>query len=236
MVPPNGDSLVTGWAWRAQALLFDMDGTLVDSTSVVEGLWAEFAHRYDLDPAVVISYAHGRQTPDTVARFLPSGVDRAAVVGWLEAEELGRMDGVIEIAGAAALLATLDETAAAVAVVTSAPRELALRRLRAAGIRAPSLVVTAEDVSSGKPSPEGYVRAATALGRRPQDCVVFEDAEAGIQAALAAGAATVVVGGHVGPATAGLPRIRDFRQLTVTAADSGDALLEVSPADVPFPA
>lgn len=226
MTHQHGEPLPIGHVWRARGLLFDMDGTLVDSTSVVESLWVEFAQRYDLDPGEVIRYAHGRQTPDTVARFLPPGEDPVVVVRWLEGEELHRLDGVVEVAGAARFLASLGTTM--IGVVTSAPRQLALRRLVAAGIAPPDLLVTAEDVAKGKPSPEGYLRAASALGLLARECVVFEDAEAGLLAARAAGSPAVVVGGHVSPTTAGLPRIRDFVDLVVTVAEADGAALEIS--------
>lgn len=158
-----------------------------------------------------------------MARYVPPAVDVRAAVQWLQAEELVRLDGVTEVAGAAALLGRLDP--ARVAVVTSAPRELALRRLMAPGITPPDLLVSAEDVATGKPSPEGYLRAAVAVGVRPDACVVFEDAEAGIRAALAAGAETVVVGGHASSTTVRLPRIDTFHDLTVTVAEACRAVV-----------
>ncbi|MDR6611770.1 HAD-IA family hydrolase [Leifsonia sp. 1010] len=196
----------------AAGFLFDMDGTLVDSTAVVESVWTAFADRYGLDATALLAYAHGRQAVDTVAHFLPALTDeeRAELVGALVAEEVTRTDGIVEIPGAVALLRRLVADGAPVAVVTSAPRELAVGRLRAAGVPVPDVLVAAEDVSRGKPDPEGYLRAAEQLGVPIGDCVVFEDAEAGIAAAVASGAQVVVVGSHESAVTAGLDRLTDY--------------------------
>ncbi len=104
-------------------------------------------------------------------------------------------------------------------MVTSASRELARLRMQAAGVTVPEALVAAEDVEVGKPSPEGYLRAAALLGVDPADCVMFEDAEAGLQAAVASGGQVVVVGDHVSATTEGLPRIADFTGLTVSRVD-----------------
>ncbi len=105
------------------------------------------------------------------------------------------------------------------ALVTSAGRELARARLTGAGVRVPDLLVTAEDVANGKPHPDGYLLAASRLGVDPADAIVYEDAEAGIQAGLAAGMRVVVVGDHASDATVGLPRVRDHRGTTVEVRD-----------------
>ena len=201
----------------AAAALFDMDGTLVDSHAVVESLWAGFADRYEVDLDALLAYSHGRQTVDTVARVLPSGIDPGPGIEELEAGGLDRLDEISEVAGAAALLTGLRGTP--VAVVTSAPRDLTIRRLEAVGIPVPEVLVCAEDVHEGKPSPEGYLRAAELLGADPGDCVAFEDAEAGLRAAVASGAQVVVVGPHASPITGGLPRVGHLRDVAVTVAD-----------------
>lgn len=199
------------------AFLFDMDGTLVDSTAVVEQVWAEFADRYDVDPEKVLRYAHGRLTIDTVRHFLPPGLDVHVASAELDSDELERMDGIVEVPGASALLRALER--APLAVVTSASRELARRRMAAAGVAPPAVIVAAEDVAAGKPSPEGYQRAAAILGVPPQGCVVFEDAEAGLQAALACGGRPVVVGQHTSGTSQGLPRLIDYTGLQVVQDD-----------------
>lgn len=201
----------------AAAVVCDMDGTLVDSTAVVEQVWAEFAEQYGADLDAVLRYSHGRLTRDSVRRFLPTGHDPGAVTAHLDAQELIRIDGIVEVPGAGAFLRSV--RGAPLAVVTSASRELALRRMRAAGILVPDVLVAAEDVAVGKPSPEGYLRAASLLGVDPGDCVMFEDADAGLRAAVASGGRVVVVGDHVSATTEGLPRIADFTRLSVSRVD-----------------
>lgn len=198
----------------ADGVLFDMDGTLVDSTAVVEAVWSEFAERYGVDLDELLRYSHGRLTIDSVRRFLPAGVDPLEATAELDAQELIRLDGIVEVPGASALMRDLG--GARVAVVTSASRELARRRLQAAGIDAPGVIVAAEDVETGKPSPEGYLRAAALMGVPPEGCVVFEDAEAGVQAAVASRGQVIVVGTHASTTTAGLPRVHDFTRLSVS--------------------
>lgn len=202
-----------------RAVLFDMDGTLVDSTEVVESMWAAFAERFGVDLTALLAYSHGRQTRDTVARFLPPGPDPDRVVADFERAELVRVDGVREIPGAAWLLASL--ASAPVAVVTSASRELAEVRLRAAGLAVPDVLVPADEITRGKPDPQGYLLAADRLGVSPADCVVLEDAAAGIEAGVAAGGHTLVVGAHRSAITRGLPRVPDLNAVGATVTDDG---------------
>jgi len=198
----------------AAAALFDMDGTLVDSTAVVEALWTRFCVEHGVDVETLLDFSHGRRTPDIVERFLPraSRADRGAVVAALEGRELEVMDGIVVIAGAAALLTTLSVPWA---VVTSAPRELAVRRMLAAGLPLPEVLVPADDLAHGKPHPEGYLRAAELLGVEAQLCVAFEDAEPGVRSALDAGVRVVVVGGLDADLTTGLDRTTDLRGVRV---------------------
>ena len=128
----------------------------------------------------------------------------------LVAQELTRTDGIVEIPGAGDLIRGLLADGARVAVVTSAPRELAVVRLRAANVPVPEVLIAAEDVERGKPDPQGYLLAADRLGVPIAECVVFEDAEAGLLAAVASGARVVVVGAHASATTATLPRLADY--------------------------
>lgn len=198
----------------AAAALFDMDGTLVDSTAVVEAIWRDFCHEQGVDEAVLVPWSHGRRTPDTVRHFLPDLPDdrRREIVAELEAREQRTMQGVVEIPGARALLATI---AVPWAVVTSAPRELALRRMSEAGLPPAPVLVPADELERGKPHPDGYLLAADLLGVRPKDCVAFEDAEPGLRAALGSGARVVVVGDLMSPLTTGLDRVPDLTGLTL---------------------
>ncbi len=184
-------------AWKAAALLFDNDGVLVDSNAAGEAAWREWAAVRGLEPADVLAGIHGRRSLETVALFVPAD-QVAAAAAHIDALELASAGQTRPLAGAAELVAQVPDDVRA--VVTSAPRALGLARLVAAGIPVPSVVVTSEDVTAGKPAPDPYLVAAARLGRDLADCAVFEDSANGIAAALAAGAGTVV---GVGPSALG---------------------------------
>jgi mannitol-1-/sugar-/sorbitol-6-phosphatase len=170
--------------WRAaDALLVDLDGTLVDSTAPVRRAWTVFARRHGLDAAEVEHFAHGRPSRESVALLAPDG-DHAAEAAALEQAELEDVDGVVALPGAARLLRG-DQR---LAIVTSCSTALAQTRLRAAGLPVPPALVSADDVSRGKPDPECYLLGARRLGVEPAACLVLEDAPAGITAGHGAGA------------------------------------------------
>ncbi|WP_393916713.1 HAD-IA family hydrolase [Halostreptopolyspora alba] len=174
----------------ADALLFDMDGTLVDSTWAVEDAWAQWALEYEV-PAERLAgvMGHGIPAGQIAERLLPRAQVPEAVAR-IERLEIDRVAGLVVLPGVRELVATLDD--GVWAVVTSCTRPLAEARLRATGLSAPVLV-TADDVSRGKPDPEPFVLGARMLGVPASRCVVFEDAPAGLAAGRAAGAATVGV-------------------------------------------
>ncbi len=208
----------------ARALLFDMDGTLVDSTAVVEVAWRRFADRFRIDPQLVLASIHGIRAEESIRRWAPPGTDIAAVVEELTEFEIREASHTLAVPGAVDFLDKVP--LASHALVTSATLPLAVARMKGAGIRLPQLVVSAEDVPHGKPAPDVYLLAADLLGVQPADAVVFEDAEAGIRAGLAAGMRVVVVGDHVSDSTSGLPRIRSYSGASVDLGSDG--MLQVS--------
>jgi mannitol-1-/sugar-/sorbitol-6-phosphatase len=173
------------------ALLFDMDGTIVNSIAAAERVWAAWAERHGLDVASFLPTIHGVRAIETITQLGLPGVDPQAEVRALLNAEIEDIDGVEAIEGAAAFLETLPPDRWA--IVTSAPRNLATRRLAAAGLPAPPVFVTGEDVERGKPAPDCFLLAAKRLGQKIENCLVFEDAPAGIQSATDAGATVVVV-------------------------------------------
>ena len=176
---------------HGKRILFDIDGTLVDSTATVERSWGIWAKEYGADYQEVLKVCHGTRTEDTVARFVASQQRAAATARLLALQELADLDGVVALPGARQLLDALPH--GHWAAVTSGPRSLMAARLAAAGLPDPKLLIGAEDVSSGKPSPEGYLKAAAALGFEARECLVVEDAPAGVGAGRAAGAQVLAV-------------------------------------------
>ncbi len=212
--------------FEAKALLFDMDGTLVDSTPVVERTWYRFAERHTLDVKNILANSHGRRTAETVAFFAPPGVDIKQETAKLVAEEIADVDGITAVNGAKQLLNLL--LPYRWAVVTSANRELAIRRMTAAQLPIPDILITAEDVEHGKPAPDGYLMAAEKLQVSPEECLVFEDAVAGLAAANAAGMRVFAVGSHSKMVKQEHEQwILDFTHLQLTIAPT-DTLLDSS--------
>lgn len=173
------------------AFLFDMDGTLVNSMAVVDRVWRAWAARHGIATDPLMTALHGVKAIETIRRFAPAGIDAEAETEALTRAEIDDVEGLAEIGGAAAFLARIP--AGRWALVTSAPRALALRRLEAARISLPEVVITAEDVAHGKPAPDCFLAAAARLGVDIGDCLVWEDSAAGLAAADAAGAAAIVI-------------------------------------------
>ena len=170
-------------SFRCKAILFDLDGVLVDSTECVERTWRGWATRHSLDPDTVISLAHGRPTRETVRLVAPElGVEAEAAL--LEAGEAMASDGIYKIPGAREILEGLPK--GSWAVVTSGTRAIAEFRLKLTGLPIPPVLICADEIERGKPDPQGYLTAAARLHRSADECVVIEDAPLGIQAAQAA--------------------------------------------------
>ncbi|MFI9624524.1 HAD-IA family hydrolase [Streptomyces sp. NPDC052042] len=209
-----------------KALLLDMDGTLVNSDAVVERCWRRWAAREGLDPEAVLKVVHGRQGYATMAVLLPdrpmeqNHADNRAML----AEETADTDGVVPIAGAPAFMDAI--VGLPHALVTSADEALARTRMTASGLRMPETRVTAERVGASKPDPEGFLKGAAELGFAPADCIAFEDSEAGITAARAAGMRVV----GIGPRAAELSpdvHVEDLTRLRVEAVADGSIRLHV---------
>ena len=165
-------------------LLFDLDGTLVDSRAVTERHWAAFCERHGLAFAALLGVLHGVRSSDTMRAVAPH-IDIEAETARFDAAEEADTDGLVLVAGAAEVVARLP--AGAWGIVTSGHRSLAVRRLRAVGLPIPAVMVCGDEVVRGKPDPEPFLAGARLLGVAPETCVAFEDAPAGILAAGAAG-------------------------------------------------
>lgn len=208
----------------ADAVLLDMDGTLVDSSAVVNRVWTQWAIKHQLTPADVLAICHGRQGHETMADLLP---DRSREVNLTEnaellAQEVADVDGVVAIPGAPEFLAALKNIPHA--LVTSADLALATTRMTACGMAMPEVSITAEQVAKSKPDPEGFLAAAAALGVPPARCVVFEDSAAGIAAAHSAGMKVVGVG-HAAKSLNTGANLDDFAQVTVRASNDPKATI-----------
>jgi len=166
------------------AILFDLDGVLVDSTRSVERQWRAWARRHGLDGDMVMAIGHGVRSREIIKKVAPH-LDCELEAQSLEAMEAADQDGVMVMPGARELVGSIPE--GCWCVVTSGTRRLATARLHLAGIPIPKVMVTADDVSRGKPHPEPYLKGAELLGVSPEDCLVIEDAPAGIEAAHAGG-------------------------------------------------
>lgn len=173
------------------AFLFDMDGTILTSTLAAEHVWGQWAARHGIDLATFLPTIHGVRAVDTIAKQNLPGIDPQVEAQKITAAEIAYVDGIAPVPGAGAFLHALP--ANRWAIVTSAPKALALRRIAAAGLPVPDVLVTADDVTQGKPAPDCYVLAANKLGVAITDCLVFEDADAGILAAERAGASVLVI-------------------------------------------
>lgn len=173
-----------------RAIIFDLDGVLVDSAEVVENYWREWAVKHQLPPERVIKTAHGRRTVDAITELLPH-TDAQKEAEKIAHEEGTQTDGLKIFEGAKELLESLPEGSWAVA--TSGTKSTALTRLNFAGIPIPKILITAEDVDTGKPDPQVYILASKRLRIAPSKCIVIEDTPAGIEAARRAGMTPIAV-------------------------------------------
>lgn len=207
------------------AFLFDMDGTILSSIEATERVWAEWAKQHGIDPVTFLPTIHGVRAVETVRRLALPGVDPVREAKILMQAEMADLEGIAPIEGAGDFLKSLPEERWA--IVTSAPLELARRRIAAAGLPMPGTIVSAEDVERGKPSPECFQLGARRLGFDPRDCLVFEDAPAGIVAGETAGARVVVVTAtHPHSPQTSHHSIESYRSLQLSISESGKLRLE----------
>jgi sugar-phosphatase len=206
---------------RAYAVfLFDMDGTLLTSIRSAERVWSAWALRHGLDATTFLPTLHGKRAHDTIRQLNVPGLDPIAEAAWITAAEIADVADIEAINGAADFLASLP--LARWGIVTSAPRKLAEARLAAAGLPSHRLLVASEDVEHGKPAPDPFLLGARKLGAPPADCLVFEDTQAGLQSAQAAGMDSIVVTlTHAHPMTTLVPAVLDYADLQAQAGPDG---------------
>jgi mannitol-1-/sugar-/sorbitol-6-phosphatase len=171
-------------------VLFDLDGVLVDSTPAVERVWAAWAREHGMDPEETVRRAHGRPSIATIRELLPH-VDAEEEDAIVEQRELHDMEGMVALPGSVDLLSVFPENRWG--VVTSGTRTLASKRLHTAGLPIPKNFVTASDIRRGKPDPEPYVIGVETIGFPAAECIVVEDAPAGVMSARAAGTRVIAV-------------------------------------------
>ncbi|MGF6267742.1 sugar-phosphatase [Lelliottia nimipressuralis] len=189
---------------QCKGFLFDLDGTLVDSLPVVERSWCHWADRHGIDHQDVLNFIHGKQAITSLRHFLPGRTEEEiqAEFKYLEQIEATDVEGIVALPGALELLNHLEEAQIPWAIVTSGSIPVAHARHKAAGLPTPEVFVTAERVKRGKPEPDAFLLGAELLGIHPAECVVVEDAAAGVLAGLNAGSHVVAVN-----VPAGSPRL-----------------------------
>jgi mannitol-1-/sugar-/sorbitol-6-phosphatase len=208
------------------AILFDLDGVLVDSTRAVDREWREWAAKKGVDGDAIMAIAHGVRTVEVIRRVAPH-LDAEAEAAAIENHEAGDQRGVTVMPGSVDLVRSIPD--GRWGVVTSGSRLLATNRLRHCGLPVPEALVTSDDVAHGKPDPEPYLKGAKLLGFSPADCVVIEDAPAGIQSARAAGTKVVGITSTYGSAALEQANavIRKLGQIQVTRNGAGKLGVEV---------
>ncbi|MFB2563969.1 HAD-IA family hydrolase [Rhizobium sp. IMFF44] len=200
------------------AFLFDMDGTILDSSAASERVWGGWAK----ENGIPTPPYHGRRVQDTMADLTNKGIDPLRAAAEIEIRELEDLEGVVAIPGAGEFLSSLPPERWA--VVTSAPRALALRRICAAGLPIPHNLIAAEDVTKGKPSPDPFLAGARLLAFAPSRCLVFEDADAGICSGEAAGCSVLVITETKTATLLDRPSITNYHGISAVSVEEGLAV------------
>jgi sugar-phosphatase len=208
------------------AILFDLDGTLVNSIAAVDRAWTIWCGEHGLDPAVVLPQIHGRRAADSVRAVAPH-LNASTELARLEELESSDTRGVTITPGASVFLATLPQ--GSWGIVTSGSPAVANSRMRATGLPRPDVFVTADMVANGKPAPDPFLKGAELLGVGPHQCLAFEDAEPGIRSAKAAGMEVVSIGHTRNLATAG---IKDFEPVRLISNVDGILKIEILSPEV----
>ncbi len=204
------------------AILFDLDGTLADSTRSVDRSWRKLADRLGISFDDLNGSYHGVPARQTIARLMPDSAQSEIdeVIEWLAEIEVSDTEDIVMIPGAFVVLDSLPPSRWA--VVTSGTRALATARIIAAGLPMPRHLITADDVTAGKPAPDPYLLAAKRLGFEPKRCLVVEDAPAGVASGLASGA--TVLGLLTTHTDLGVPSIGDLTEMAVEQDRLGIAI------------
>ncbi|WP_277977169.1 sugar phosphatase [Pantoea endophytica] len=217
---------------KYRGFLFDLDGTLVDSLPAVIRAWSLWGERHGLLAEEVLSYIHGKPAINSLRHFMAGQSEEAiqAEFLWLERLEAEDTQGVQAIPGALALLTTLNELQIPWAIVTSGSIPVAHARHKASNLPMPEVFITAENIKHGKPNPEPYLLGAGRLGLSATQCVVVEDAPAGILSGLDAGSAVIAINA---PAEAprldeATYRVATLEPINVNKDDSGEFTLSIS--------
>ena len=207
-------------------VLFDLDGVLVDSTRSVDREWREWATRKGVDGDAIMAVAHGVRTVEVIRTVAPH-LDAEAEAWEIEHREAGSQDGVVVMPGALALVQSIP--AGQWGVVTSGSRALATARLQYCGLPVPEVLVTSDDVKQGKPHPEPYLKGAERIGIAPAECVVIEDAPAGIQSARASGMKVIGLASTYTPAKLKEADavLQTLGRISVSASGTGKLVLEL---------
>ena len=208
------------------AILFDLDGVLVDSTRAVDREWREWAQRKGVDGDRIMAIAHGVRTIEVIRRVAPH-LDAESEAAAIENHEAHDQRGVTVMPGAADLVRAIP--LGRWGVVTSGSRLLAQNRMRYCGLPVPEVLVTSDDVTNGKPHPEPYLKGAMGLGLTPAECLVIEDAPAGIQSARTGGMKVIGMASTYAPEVLAQADavIQRFGQLLVTRNGTGHFVIEV---------
>ena len=214
--------------FSCSAILFDLDVVLVDSTRAVDREWREWAARKGVDGDAIMAIAHGVRTIEVIRRVAPH-LDAETEAAAIENHEAHDQRGVTVMPGATELLKSIP--AGRWGVVTSGSRLLAQNRLRYCGLPVPDVLVTSDDVTNGKPHPEPYLKGAQGLGFAPADCLVIEDAPAGIQSARSGGMRVIGMASTYNAATLAEADavVQFFARIQVTSNGTGKLLVEISP-------